>query len=95
MSKKLFLLQGNTEGLTMFDITKETQNAIFATWDSISADAYEICEGDNEIAVELVLDANRLTMNGYAEADAEISALCATHGFGTVREQLSKKICLL
>jgi hypothetical protein len=79
----------------MFDISKETENAILYTWDSIAADAYEICEGDNEIAVELVLDANRLTMNGYAEADAEISALCATHGFGTVREQLSKKICLL
>jgi hypothetical protein len=79
----------------MFDISKETENAIFATWDSISADAYEICEGDNEIAVELVLDANRLSMNGYAAADAEIRQLCVDYGFGTVREQLSKKMRLL
>jgi hypothetical protein len=79
----------------MIYISKDTQFAILSTWDSIADDAYELCEGDNEIAVELVLDANRLTMNGYAEADAEISALCAAHGFGTVREQLSKKMRLL
>ena len=45
--------------------------------------------------MEMVLDANRLTMNGYAVADAEIRQLCAELGFGAVREQLSKKIQLL
>jgi len=79
----------------MFDITKATQQAIYATWDYIAADAYELCEGDNEIAVELVLDASRLAMQGYADADAEIKQLCAEHGFGTVREVLAKKMQLL
>jgi hypothetical protein len=76
-------------------ITDSTRFAILATWDGIAGDAYELCEGDNEIAMELVLDANRLTMNGYAEADLEISTLCAKHGFGLVRETLAKKIRLL
>jgi hypothetical protein len=76
-------------------ITDSTRFAILVTWDSIASDAYELCEGDNEIAMELVLDANRLTSNGYEEADLEISTLCAQHGFGAVRETLAKKIQLL
>jgi hypothetical protein len=79
----------------MFDITNATQQAIYAVWDYIAADAYELCEDDNEIAVELVLDAGRLAMQGYADADAEIKQLCAEHGFGTVRSVLSKKMQLL
>lgn len=76
-------------------ITDSTRFAILATWDNISGDAYDLCEGDNEIAMEFVLDANRLAMNGYEEADLEISTLCAVHGWGTVRETLAKKIQLL
>ena len=79
----------------MITVTENTRRAILNTWDSIASDAYEICEGDNEIAMEMVLDANRLTMNGYAEADAELSALYAQHDFGIVREALSKKMQLL
>ena len=79
----------------MFDITKATQQAIYATWDYIASDAYELCEGDNEIAVELVLDAGRLAMQGYADADAEIKQLCAEHDFAVVRKVLAKKMQLL
>ena len=79
----------------MITVTENTRNAIIRTWLSIAPDAYEICDDDNEIAVEMVLDASRLTMNGFAEADAEIKTLCAEHGFGEVREALSKKIQLL
>lgn len=79
----------------MLAITEQTRRAIVNTWDSISGDAYDMCEGDNEIAVELVIDASRLEMEGYAEAGAEISALCKAHGFGVVRAALSKTIQLL
>jgi hypothetical protein len=41
------------------------------------------------------LDAGRLTMEGYADADAEIKQLCAEHDFGTVRSVLAKKMRLL
>jgi hypothetical protein len=76
-------------------VTDSTRFAILDTWGSIAGDAYEICEGDNEIAMELVLDASRLAMNGFEEADAEIRTLCMEHGFGEVRAALSKKIQLL
>jgi len=54
-----------------------------------------MCDGDNEIAVELVIDASRLEMAGYPDAGKEISALCKAHGFGVVRAALSKTIQLL
>jgi hypothetical protein len=79
----------------MIKISKSTENAIYATWDCIEADAYDICEGDNAVAMELVLDASRLTMNGYAEADAEIKTLTAQYDWGLVCETLAKRIQLL
>lgn len=79
----------------MLAITEQTRRAIVNTWDSIAGDAYEMCEGDNEIAVELVIDASRLEMAGYPDAGKEISELCKAHGFGVVRAALSKRIQLL
>lgn len=79
----------------MFALSKATEDAIYSTWDSIASDAYEICEGDNEIAMEMVLDANRLTMNGYPAADEELRLLYDAYGFGVVRKQLSNKMQLL
>lgn len=79
----------------MITISREAKNAIYSTWDSIASDAYDICEDDNSIAMELVLDASRLTMNGFAEADAEIKALCVEHGWAEVCETLAKRIQLL
>lgn len=79
----------------MIEISKATERAIFSTWDSIAADAYEICEGDNSIAMEMVLDANRLTFNGFEASDREVRALCLEHGFGLVCDILSRRIQLL
>jgi hypothetical protein len=76
-------------------VTEATRRAIVSTWDYIAADAYELCEGDNEIAMEFVLDASRLQMQGYSEAYAEVRALCAAHDFGAVRAALSRQIQLL
>jgi hypothetical protein len=79
----------------MIKISKSTENAIYTTWDTIASDAYDICDGDNSIAIELVLDASRLTMNGYAEADAEIKTLCQQYNWGDVCETLANRIRLL
>ena len=79
----------------MIKVSKSTENAIYATWDYIAADAYDICEDDNAVAMELVLDAGRLAMNGYAEADAEIKTLCGEYGWSKVSEALAKRIQLL
>lgn len=79
----------------MLTVTLATENAIYATWDYIASDAYDICDGDNSVALELVLDASRLVMNGYAEADAEIKTLCTQHGWDKVFKTLTKRIQLL
>jgi len=70
-------------------------SAIVRTWDAISGDAYEACEGDNEIAMELVLDANRMAFAGYETEDRMVRDLCAEHGWGTVREYFARRIPLL
>lgn len=79
----------------MLTITEQTRRAIVDTWCGIADDAYDQCEDDNEIAIELTIDANRLTMAGYPAADAEISELCKKYDFGKVRAALSKTIQLL
>ena len=79
----------------MIEISRATERAIHSTWDSIAGDAYELCDGDNYIAMELVLDADRLAMNGYDASNAEIKHLCLEHGFGLVCRILSKRIQLL
>ena len=79
----------------MITITNKTRDAIAATWDSIADDAYELCDGDNEIAMEFALDANRLTINGFNEADIELNNLYSEFGFAEVREFLAKQIQLL
>lgn len=79
----------------MLAITEDTRRAIVNTWGSIAEDAYEMCDDDNEIAIELVIDASRLKTAGYPEAGKEISNLCMEHGFGVVRAALSKRIQLL
>jgi hypothetical protein len=79
----------------MINVSKETLNAIERCWQQLGGDGYDAADGDNEIAVELVLDANRLTMNGEPEADAEIHTLCMEHGFGHVRSHIAAKLYLL
>jgi len=79
----------------VFAISKSTKDAIIQTWDSIAWDAYEMCENDNDIAIELTVDASRLTMNGFAEADQELKELYKQYGYAVVRDALSKTIQLL
>jgi hypothetical protein len=79
----------------MLAVSYETRRAIISTWNGIASDAYEACDDDNEIAIELVIDANRLLSAGYPDADREIRDLCMQYGFGVVCSALSKNIQLL
>ena len=79
----------------MFEVSKSVENAILDTWDYLAPDAAELCEGSDEIAMEFVIDADRLSMQGFTEANNTVKALARKHGFGTVRRELARRIPLL
>lgn len=81
---------------------KVVESAIYATWQYIAADAAEMCDGDNECAIEMCLDADRLTMcvndhykNGAVAAEAILKPLYDKPGFSAVCKYLSKRIPLV
>lgn len=79
----------------MFEIDRCMAWAIQATWESIADDAYEMCEGDNSIAMEFTLDADRLIMNGYNDVEDQLWELYKEHGYEAVWKYLSENIQLL
>jgi len=79
----------------MFEITKSLENAVLDTWNYLAPDAEELCEGDNTVAVEFVIDAGRLSMQRFPEADQAVKELIKQHGFADVRRALSDRIPLL
>lgn len=85
----------NEEETNVFEIDYPMAWAIQATWESIAADAYEMCEGDNYIAMEFTLDADRLVMNGYNDVEDQLQKLYKEHGYEAVWEYLSENIQLL
>ena len=74
-------------------LTKSTLAAIDQTWGSFGSDGYEAAENNAE-ALELVIDANRLTMNGFPDADAEVHARITEMGWGEFMEKLNKLVRL-
>ena len=48
----------------------DLKGPVYMVWDSIGYDAEELCDGDNECAVEMCIDAGRLTM--YANDAAAV-----------------------
>lgn len=60
----------------------------------------EICAEDMEASdvrcsrtmAYMALDANRLTTQGYPEADAEIDSLIALHGYQAVEIEIAKEM---
>ncbi len=73
------------------DFVKQVSPAIYAVWGGVAPDAN--CE-DNEEALELVLDADRMTYGGYPEQDALVEAAIKEHGWTTVSRFLAKHIHL-
>lgn len=48
--------------------------------------------GDPAIVAEMTLDADRLAMFGHPEANREVKALCAQHGWKTVHKEAEKHV---
>lgn len=76
--------------------------AIWNTWNYIGYDAGELCEGDNEVAIELCIDAGRLSdaVQGAAlerakAAECLIDQAIKSMGYKKVRKYLSRKIDLV
>jgi hypothetical protein len=69
------------------------KKAVLITWDTIAADAMEFVES-NEEAMEFVLDAQRMTMNGFPEADKKVEELVGKYGYSDVIKALCKKFDL-
>ena len=62
-------------------------------WQAISLDVVEFCE-DNESAIEMCIDANRLSTFANKSSDDEIQSLCKEFGYHTVLRQLSKTLTI-
>ena len=75
----------------MIAVSQDTLRAINSVWDYFGSDGYEAASNNAE-AIELVLDSNRLSFNGYPEAEAEIKGLLVNMQFGELVEKLSKMI---
>ncbi len=62
-------------------------------WQAIAQDATEFCE-DNESAIEMCIDANRLAIFANEMSDVEIKRLSKEFGYQTVLRQLSKSLTI-
>lgn len=74
----------------------DLQNAIHATWQAIAEEGMDV--RDNADAIELCLDADRLTMFGDElgeTADKELSALTAMFGYAKVDKVLAAEVRLI
>lgn len=68
--------------------------AVFQTWNNVAADAIGFVES-NEEAMEMVLDANRMSMFGYPDADKQISELLKVYDFSEIIKAMCREFKLL
>jgi hypothetical protein len=71
-----------------------------STWAELAGDAYALAEECNEKmtnkgALELVLDADRMTTFGYKEADDLIGQAIKEHGYDKVMKHIAKNFKLV
>lgn len=65
-------------------ISESLLRAICSVWIEIEADAYDMCDGDNQLAIEFVLDAGRLSTFGFAKEHEELSQILNMYGYEKV-----------
>lgn len=75
-------------------ISNQLIQAIHSVWSDIAPDAMEFCE-DNDCAIELTIDADRLLTHGHAEAAKEVHELFKQHGIIKVMAELNEKVKLI
>ena len=69
---------------------------ILQCWNAIAPDVYDFCEDDNEIAIEMCIDADRLVLVvDEPEAYQAVKDLIKENGYQSVLSFLSKNIQLL
>jgi hypothetical protein len=72
-------------------VVETLKKPINATWNYIGSDVYEMCDGDNECALEMCIDADRLTTCGNdASATTLVRDLIKEHGYAKVLKFLSR-----
>lgn len=75
------------------EFSKQLIADIQTVWQAIAHDCLEFCE-DNESAIEMCIDANRLATFANKSSDDEIQQLCKEFGYQTVLRQLSKSLTI-
>lgn len=91
-----------TKKQTIVDMDK-VRGPIVSVWGQIAADAVELGRLSNAGAVELCIDADRLTFFAYgdrgkqaaAEAEAELENAIKAHGYTKVLKVLARSIRLV
>jgi hypothetical protein len=69
--------------------------AVYKVWYVIGYDAEELCDGDNECAVEMCIDAGRLSTFADDADECALREAIETHGYTAVLEALSKEVILV
>lgn len=69
-------------------------NDVNKVWNTITSDSAEFCE-DNESAVEMCIDANRLSMYGCEASEIELRGYIAAHNYRMVLRELCKVVTLI
>ena len=75
------------------EFSKQLISDVQVVWQAISPDVVEFCE-DNESAIEMCIDANRLSTFANKSSDDEIQSLCKEFGYHTFLRQLSKTLTI-
>lgn len=77
-------------------VVDRLKTPMWDAWNYIGHDVYEMCEGDNEVAIEMCIDADRLTTCAEdEEAQLLVRALIAEHSYPKVLKFLSKNFCFV
>lgn len=69
-------------------------NDINKVWNAIASDSAEFCD-DNELAVEMCIDANRLAIYGSEKSESELRDHIAAHNYSMVLRELCKVVTLI
>ena len=76
------------------EFSKQLIADIQTVWQAIAPDCQEFCE-DNESAVEMCIDANRLATFANKSSDDEVIQLSTNYGYSVVLKGLCKEITLM
>lgn len=69
-------------------------NDVNKVWNAIASDSAEFCD-DNESAVEMCIDANRLAIYGSEKSESELRDHIAAHNYRMVLRELCKVVTLI